>query len=181
MVFLRFFSFPLFIFFPPFPFPLLGFPSPFLVFLQTQQIKPLAKTVNTIVVSSASVERVVDSPKRRQTGRLGTARRSSAMGAGKERRTLAAMQLQRTRSAVSPFTAPFSSPLFEPTGATNRDEALRSAKRSVRKCRGTLELTQSRILLFIGLIFDWNPDNFPYFGTIQKLDRIRKDACVEIR
>lgn len=69
-------------------------------------MKPLAKTVNTIVVSSASMEHVTNSPKRRQTGRLGTARKGSAMNRdgnllGKERRTLAAMQLQRTRSAVS--------------------------------------------------------------------------------
>lgn len=68
---------------------------------QQQQPKPVAKNVNTIVVSSASTDHVTNSPKRRQTGRVSTARRITNRENMLGRRTLAAIQLQRTRSSVS--------------------------------------------------------------------------------
>lgn len=70
--------------------------------MQSPVQKPMLKNVNTIVVSSASTDQVSNSPKRRQTGRVSTARRiSNRENMLGKRATLAAIQLQRTRSNIT--------------------------------------------------------------------------------
>lgn len=70
--------------------------------VQSPVHKTMMKNVNTIVVSSASSDQVSNSPKRRQTGRISTARRiSNRENLLGKRATLAAIQLQRTRSNIT--------------------------------------------------------------------------------